>query len=208
MAKQSSSGNSSSSKSLMWMMIALFMGLGVLLGGSLFVANRVVRSVGLSAVSAKDTIRTHGGTFRLEKETEVGPGLPVYPRSSLIVPDDNDAAAAMKQAQSGIETSLYHTTDVRDYVDNWYTGHLSPEYTRHNPGDKTFREALSVARVSDGDITFVAEREQMVRIVALSQDAGGTTISLIRFKDSSPASEASPTPAPAQAAPAQQNGPQ
>ncbi|MGC1414585.1 MAG: hypothetical protein WA817_04840 [Candidatus Acidiferrum sp.] len=208
MAEESSSGNSSSSKSLMWMMIALFTGLGVLLAGGLFVASRVVRSMGLSAASAKDTIRTPGGTFRLEKETEVGPGLPVYPRSSLIVPDENDAAAALKQAQSGIETSMYHTTDVRDYVDNWYTGHLSPEYTRHNPGDKTFPEALSEARVSDGDITFVAEREHMVRIVALSQDSGGTTISLIRFKDSAPDSDASPAATPAQAAPPQQDTPQ
>jgi hypothetical protein len=206
MAEKSSSGNSSSSKSLMWMMIALFTGLGILLGGGLFVASRVLRTMGLTAASAKDTIRTPGGTFRLEKETEVGPGLPIYPRSSLVVPDDETAAAAVRQAQSGIETSLYHTTDLRDYVDTWYTGHLSPEYTRHNPGDKTYPEALSEARVSDQDITFVAEREQMVRIVALSQDSGGTKISLIRFKNSSPSSETPPTPA--QAVPPQQDAPQ
>ena len=126
MAEGSSSGNSSSSKSLMWMMIALFLGLGLLLTGGLFVASRVVHSLGLSAASAKDTVRTPGGTFRLEKETEVGPGLPIYPRSSLVVPDDDAATAAIKQARNGIETSTYHTTDLRDYVESWYTGHLSP----------------------------------------------------------------------------------
>ena len=94
MAEGSSSGNSSSSKSLMWMMIGLFTGIGVLLAGGLFVASRVVRSMGLSAASAKDTVRTPGGSFRMEKETQVGPGLPVYPRSSLIVPDDEAAMAA------------------------------------------------------------------------------------------------------------------
>jgi hypothetical protein len=193
MAEGSSSSNSSSSKSLMWMMIGLFTGLAILLAGGLFVASRVVRSMGLSAASAKDTVRTPGGSFRLERETEVGPGLPVYPRSSLIVPDDEAVGAAIKQAQSGVETSMYHTTDTRDFVDSWYTKHLSPEFTRRDAGDKPVPAIFNDARVSDNDIAFVAEREQMVRIVALSLDSGGTKISLIRFSKASP----SPAPAPA-----------
>ena len=192
MAEGSTSGNSSSSKSLMWMMIGLFTGLAVLLAGGLFLASRVVRSMGLSAASAKDTVRTPGGSFRLEKETEVGPGLPVYPRSSLVVPDDDAAAAAIKQAQNGIQISTYHTTDTRDFVDEWYSKHLSPEFTRRDAGDKPVPAIFSDARVSDSDIAFVAEREQMVRIVALSLDSGGTKISLIRFSKSSPASAQAP----------------
>jgi hypothetical protein len=201
MAEGSSSGNSSSSKSLMWMMIGLFTGLAILLAGGLFVASRVVGSMGLSAASAKDTVRTPGGSFRLEKETEVGPGLPVYPRSSLIVPDDAAAAAAVKQAQSGIETATYHTNDTRDFVDQWYSKHLSPEFTRRDAAEKPVPAIFSEARVSDNDIAFVAEREQLVRIVALSADSGGTRISLIRFSKSSPTSTESPVapqPAPSQ----------
>jgi hypothetical protein len=195
MAEGSTSGNSSSSKSLMWMMIGLFTGLAVLLAGGLFLASRVVRSMGLSAASAKDTVRTPGGSFRLEKETEVGPGLPVYPRSSLVVPDDDAAAAAIKQAQNGIQTSTYHTTDTRDFVDEWYSKHLSPEFTRRDAGDKPAPAIFNDARVSESDLAFVAEREQMVRIVALSLDSGGTKISLIRFSKSSPASAQAPATA-------------
>jgi hypothetical protein len=192
MAEGSVSGNSSSSKSLLWMMIGLFTGLAILLAGGLFVASRVVRSMGLSAASAKDTVRTPGGSFRLEKETEVGPGLPVYPRSSLVVPDDDASAAAIKQAQNGIETSTYHTTDTRDFVDSWYTKHLSLEFTRRDAGEKPVPVIFSDTRVSDNDIAFVAERAQMVRIVALSLDSGGTKISLIRFSKSSPAQGQAP----------------
>src|SRR5580704_16542965 len=61
MAEGSVSGNSSSSKSLMWMMIGLFCGLAVLLASGLFVASRVVRSMGLAAATAKETLRTPGG---------------------------------------------------------------------------------------------------------------------------------------------------
>ena len=192
MAEGSVSGNSSSSKSLLWMMIGLFVGLAILLAGGLFLASRVIRSMGLSAASAKDTVRTPGGSFRMEKEAEVGPGLPVYPRASLVVPDDDEAAAAIKQAQSGIQTSTYHTTDVRDFVDEWYGKHLSPEFTRRDAGAKPVPAIFSDARIGDSDIAFVAERDQMVRIVALSVDSGGTKISLIRYSKSSPEQGSSP----------------
>jgi hypothetical protein len=189
MAEGSGSGNSSSSKSLMWMMIGLFCGLAVLLASGLFVASRVVRSMGLAAATAKETLRTPGGSFRLEKETEVGPGLPVYPRSSLVVPSDVDATSAIKQAQNGIQSSVYHTTDERSFVDEWFSKHLSPEFTRRDAAEKPAPAIFSDAHVSDSDIAFVAERDQMVRIVALSVDSGGTKISLIRFSKSAAAQE-------------------
>jgi hypothetical protein len=181
MAEGSVSGNTSSSKQLMWMMIGVFAGLALLLAIGLFMASRVVRSMGLSASSAADTVRTPGGSFRLEKETEVGPGLPVYPRSSLVVPDDDAAKAAIREAQNGIRASVYHTTDERSFVDEWYGKHLSPEFTRHDAGEKPVASILADAHVSENDIAFVAEREQMVRIIALAPDSGGTKISMIRF---------------------------
>jgi hypothetical protein len=196
MAEGSTSGNSSSSKSLMWMMISLYAGLALLLAGGLFVASRVVRSMGLTAANAMNTVRTSKGSFRLEKEGQVGPGLPVYPRSSLVVPDDSNAALAVKQAQNGIETSTYHTTDTRDFVDEWYGKHLSPEFTRRDAGDKTMPAIFTDARVSDTDIAFVAQRDQTVGIVALSPDSGGTKISLIRLSKSSLAPEQSPASVP------------
>jgi hypothetical protein len=196
-----SSGTASSSKSLMWMMIALFGGLAVLLGMGLFVASRAVRSMGLSAANGKDTIHTPGGTFRLEKEAEVGPGLPVYPRASLIVPDDDAAAAAIKQAQKGIEVSAYQSNESRDFVDSWYMKHLSPEFTRHDAGDRPADPLYADAHVLESDIVFVAERDQKVRVVALSENPSGTKISLIRFDKVStspaPAPDSSATPAPA-----------
>lgn len=200
MAEGSTSGNSSSSKSLMWMMVALFAGLGALLAGGLFIASRVVRSMGLASASAKDTVRTPEGSFRVEKDTLAGPGLPVYPRASLIVPGESSATADMKEAQSGIETSTYHTTDSREFVDDWYSKHLSPDFTRHDAGQKPLPDIFREARVSEDDVAFVAERNQKVRVVALSLDSGGTKISLIRYDKAKPAPAAEPaTPAaPAQ----------
>ena len=66
-------------------------------------------------------------------------------------------------------------------MDEWYSKHLSPEFTRHDAGDRPVPAIFTDTRVPDSDIAFVAEREQMIRIVALSLDSGGTKISLIRF---------------------------
>jgi hypothetical protein len=191
----------------MWMMVALFGGLALLLGMGLFVASRAVRSMGLSAAGAKDTIHTPGGTFRLEKETEVGPGLPVYPRASLIVPDDDAAAAAIKQAREGIEVSAYQINESRDFVDSWYAKHLSPEFARHEAGDRPADPLYADAHVADSDIVFVAERDQKVRVVALSENPSGTKISLIRFDKASTGAapttmpDSNATPAPSADAP-------
>jgi len=181
MAEAPASGESSPSKSLMWMMIAFFAGLAVLLGGGMFLASRISKVAGISASMSKDTRRTPGGSFRLEKESAIGPGLPVYPHASLIVPGETQAVEALQNAKKGIEEVTYHTTDTRDLVDDWYVKHLSNEFQRHDAGERPLPEVFQNARVSDSDIAFVAQRGPQVRVVALSLDASGTKIALIRL---------------------------
>jgi hypothetical protein len=193
MAESSASGNSSQSKSLLWMMVGFFIGLLILVGGGFLLVNRVVRSFGLSAGSNKNTVHTPTGSFRLQKQDQVGPGLPVFPRASLELPDGSSTAAAIKEAQNGINVSTYHATDIRDYVDNWYSQHLSPEFKRRDSGEKPLPEVFKDANVSDSDIAFVAERGSQVRIVALSIDEGGTKIALIRVDKSPAPTSSSPT---------------
>ena len=185
MADSSATGNSSSSKSLMWMMIALFVGLGAMLGGGLFLANRMVGSFGLATASSKDTIRTPNGNFRLEKQNEAGPTLPVYPNATLVLPNEKTAALAMQERKQGITAVTYQTRDTRDSVDIWYSKNLGPEFARHDAGDKPLPEIFRDTHVSDSDIAYLAERGRQVRIVALTLDATGTSISLLRFDKAS-----------------------
>jgi hypothetical protein len=183
---ETSAGESSSSKSLLWMMLAFFAGLGILLGGGMFLASRIMRTAGISASMSKDTVRTPLGSFRLEKEGAVGPGLPLYPHASLVVPGEEASAEAIKNSKRGVDSVNYHSTDLRDSVDNWYVKHLGSEFQRHDAGEKPLPEIFRDVRVSDNDIAFVAERGQQVRVVALSLDATGTKISLIRFDKPAP----------------------
>jgi hypothetical protein len=188
---ETSAGNSSSSKSLMFMTLALFGGFGVMLGGGLFIAKRLAETMGLAAATGtKDTVRTPIGAFRMEKEDQVGPGLPVYPRAALEVPGDVATGKALSDSRNGVIAVIYHTGDTREFVERWYMKHLSPEFSRHEGSEKIFPEAFRNVSIDTGDIAFLAERNNNARAVTLSQESTGTRISLIHT--SSPAAPANP----------------
>src|SRR5882762_9396752 len=117
MAKFSStSGGASSSKSLLFMMIAMTCGFCLILGGGMLMASRVINALGLRAGSDKTTVRTPLGEFRVERAKEVGPGLPVYPAASLVL--RGSAAVHLNDDQPQVLASTYHTNSSREYVAN------------------------------------------------------------------------------------------
>ena len=181
MADGISSGNSSGSKHLMWMTAGLFVGMGVMMAGGLFMAGRVIRSVGLTAaMNGHDKIRTPGGDFRVEKDGDLGPRLMVYPRVSLELPSTNDAAESLKEAQSGIKVVTYHSGDPQVFVDDWYKSHLMQDFTRYEAADKPQIAVLKLPELADASVVFVSERGNRLGIVALTMDDAGTQIALVR----------------------------
>jgi hypothetical protein len=193
MAEGSVSGNSSSSKSLMWMTAALFAGMAVLLVGGLFLAGRVVRSFGIRAsLGGPQTVQTKQGTYRLEREKEVGPAVPLYPHASLVVPDDDAAVLEAKDAEKGIGRVTYESDDSRDFIDKWYQDHLPQVFERHS-AETPLTADLTSARVQDNDIAFSATKNGHTRIVVLSEIAAGTKISIVRMdKPEAAASDSAP----------------
>jgi len=188
MAKSSSaSGGGPSSQNLLFMMIAMTIGFCVLLGGGLLMASRVISAMGLRAGSDKATVRTPLGDFRFEKAKEVGPGLPVYPAASLVLPGSANAHLPANDDQPQVIASTYYTNSSREYVATWYLEHLSPEFVRQDPGPKKLPDVLHDSRISDEDIAFVGERNDQVRLVVLSVDDMGTKITLLRSFTKPPA---------------------
>jgi hypothetical protein len=175
-----------SSQSLLFMMIAMTIGFCVLLGGGLLMASRVINSLGIRAGSDKTTVRTPLGDYRFEKAKEIGPGLPVYPAATLVLPGAAEARLAVNedqnqsQAQNQVVTSTYHTNSSREFVATWYAAHLSPEFARQDPGLKKLPEALHDSHISNDDIAFIGERGEQIRAVSLTADDTGTMITLLR----------------------------
>lgn len=162
------------------MSMALFAGLGILLGGGLFLANRVIHTVGISSNVGKETVKLPTGSLQVEKASQIGPGLPVCPNCSLQMPGENALAEAIKNQKTNTEITTYRSTDSRASIDDWYVKHLGPEYVRHEAGESTRPEIFHDTHIAEEDIAFIAERGQQVRIVALAMDGIGTKISLIR----------------------------
>jgi hypothetical protein len=178
------------------MMIAMTCGFCVLLGGGLLMASRVINALGVRAGSDKTTVRTPLGDFRVEKAKDVGPGLPVYPAATLVLPGAAAARLPTNDDQPQVIASMYHTNASREYVVNWYIEHLSPEFVRQDTGPKKLPEAFRDSRISDDDIAFVGERNDQVRVVVLAVEDTGTKITLLRSYTKPPAQ--APAAAPAQ----------
>jgi len=196
-------GNSYSSKSLLWMTVGLFGAMAVLLGGSFFLAGRVMRSAGLVSSNDGKTMHTPLGSLRIEREKQIGPILPVYPNGSLIIPSQQEAIKEAQEAKSGITRTSYQANDDADLVDHWYQDHLSSEFKRRGPGESLMPEIFKQLNIAESTIAFVADRKGLTRVVTLVPDARGVQISLIRLDQpgaikpdeaSSPSPSATPAP--------------
>jgi hypothetical protein len=105
--------------------------------------------------------------------------LPVYPDAGLVLPGGNSPAVP-KNKQSDVYAATYYSSDPSEFVVTWYTKHLGPEFTRATSADQEIPAILRDASIADNDITFVGERGDQIRIVAIATDANGTKITLLR----------------------------
>jgi hypothetical protein len=187
MSDNSSAQSASGSKSILWMMVALVCGLVILMGAGMLMASRIISALRVGAASDKAVMRTPLGDFRLERANEVGPGLPIYPHATLVMPGAEAVPAKSINAQSQTQAlrTVYHTKDDRDFVVNWYAQHVATEFTRHDPNQEPVPDLLREAGVSGRDVSFFGERNDQVRVVAISSDPTGTTITLSRFNKKS-----------------------
>ena len=138
------------------------------------------RALQFHAASSEATVHTGDGDWRVERPSEVGPGLPVYPEASLVLGGRSGLPTAPKHNQAEVYTTIYHSTDPSEFVDDWYLKHLGPEFAPSNGADQEIPGILHDASISDKDVTFVGERGDQIRIVAIAMDSTGTEIKLVR----------------------------
>lgn len=202
-------GNSYSSKSLLWMTLGLFASMGVLVGGAFFLAGRVMHSAGLGATNDGKTMHTPLGSLRIEPEKKMGPLLPAYPRGTLIIPGQHESLQQALEAKSGITRTSYQADDDPDLVDKWYQDHLSSEFKRRGPGEGVLPQVLAPLKIPDSTVAFVAQRNGLTRVVTLSPNAQGVQISLIHIDplDAPATEETAPANPPAASAPADSTAP-
>ena len=162
--KLPASEGASASKSLLFMTMAMITGFCVLLGAGLVTASRLIRSLQLRQGSDKSTVRTPIGEFRMEKASQVGPGLPVYPQASLVLPGGAASLPPAGDSHPQVVSSTYHANTPREFVVNWYLEHLSAEFVRQEPGHRSLPTVFSDSQIAE------MLRRQLTSVVASSDD--------------------------------------
>jgi hypothetical protein len=174
------SASDSSFKSLPWIKLAAFGGLALLVGAGIYMTSNLGRALQFHPAGTEATVRTADGDWRVERPSEEGPGLPVYPEASLVLGSRGGVPAGPKHNQSEVYTTIYHSSDPSEFVNDWYLKHLGPEFAPNSSTDRQIPRILLDASITDKDITFVGERGDQVRIVAIATDSTGTEIKLVR----------------------------
>jgi hypothetical protein len=162
------------------MKLAAFGGLALLVGGGIYMTSRLGSALQFHPAGTEATVRTADGDWRVERPSEEGPGLPVYPEASLVLGGRGGVPAGPKHNQTEVNTTIYHSSDPSEFVNDWYLKHLGPEFAPNSGADRKIPGILLDASISNKDITFVGERGDQIRIVAIATDPTGTEIKLVR----------------------------
>jgi hypothetical protein len=180
MAQGSTQGDSSSS-SLSWIMVAAICAMALLFGAGILVSARVFSSMAAPKGGSSLTVHTRTADLRLEKPSEVGPGLPLYPHASLLLSGTNTGAVLPHAKHADSQLTNYYTEDVPPLVDSWYLQHLGSEFVRHTVGEAQAPRELDEVSASSDSISFLGKRGDQVRVVTLTSNSAGTIITLLRF---------------------------
>ena len=123
-------------------------------------------------------VHTPGGSFRLEGKVNWTRACRSIPMRRWCLPTDKAAADRHQERKNGISSVTYQTRDTRDSVDLWYSKHLGPEFSRHDAGENLFPKFFLTGGFRTRHRLSGATRPAS-RIVALSLNARGTSISLL-----------------------------
>lgn len=182
----SARGSSSSSKSLLWMMLALFGGVAILLGGGLFLGSRLINALRMQDSGNKATVHTPAGDIRVQKPGEGSSGMPVYPHASLVLPREGATPQPPESGDFEVHATSYFTTDSRLLVEEWYGQHLSADFVRHGTQASPLPDQYKDLRISKDDVAFAAEHGNQLRVVVLIEENDGTSIRIFHLAKREP----------------------
>ena len=174
---------------LLWWILGVLGAGTVLLGvGGIFLAWYLARHMEITTDGSRSqvNIQTPLGGLKVDKNGKTDPGLPVYPGAAR----QDDSATVELSAPTGdslhIAAAKFFTTDPLDKIDAWYRAKLGAEFERRSPGRIEFRKKVMGVEINElemdsADVSFLAEKKEFMRVVALERRAGGVRIVLLRM---------------------------
>ncbi len=170
-------------RSSLWVWLLGLFGAGVALLALLALGLTwyIARNVERSADGNRVEITTPLGSMRVDKTAAADTDLPVYPGASSgelgatieLTAPDGDALQ--------VSTARYSSADSIDKIDEWYREKLGPDFSREGAGQARRKKDVIGITVHDNDIAFIAQKEGLMRVVALERRMGRVHINLARI---------------------------
>jgi hypothetical protein len=163
-----------------WILGIVAAGIIVMVLCGLMVAGLFIRHLKIKSSGDKVAIETPAGSISVNGGTPHATGLEVYP--GAVPSSDNKSASVNLSANDtgiGIATEQYQTKDPIDFVQAWYKKHLGADFHLETGGDSSMHSNGAV-KLNDDDVSFVDDRHNGVRAVALKKISSGTEITLVR----------------------------
>jgi len=110
-----------------------------------------------------------------------GVGLPVYSGATLVEPAKNVELNFPGDHALGITVVQYRSSDSLDKVDAWYRERLGPDFERDGPGSKRGKLGEHGVDVGADGVSYVSEKGDLVRFVAIKKKGGGVEFGLGRI---------------------------
>jgi len=163
---------------LWWILGFAGAGVVLLMVCGLVVAGLFVKSIRVRPKEHEVAIRTPAGDLTVSSTSASGVGLPVYPGATLVQSGKNVELALPEDKRVGIIVAKYRSSDSLGSVAAWYRARLGPEFKRET-GDKEGR--IRVHGVMTEGVAYVAEDDDLARVVAISEKFGRVEIALLRI---------------------------
>jgi len=167
------------SNAIWWVLGIVAAGIIFMVFCGLMVAGLFIRHLKIKSSGDKVAIETPVGSVSVNGDTPHPTGLEIYP--GAVPSSDNKRASVNLSANDtgiGIATEQYQTKDPIDFVQAWYKKHLGPDFHLET-GDSSMHSNGGV-KLDDKDVSFVDDRHNGVRVVALKKISSGTEITLVR----------------------------
>jgi hypothetical protein len=153
--------------------------------GAFLAVTFIARTVRVEEAGNKVEIQTPVGSIRASKDAP-NPGLPVYPGATVTDAGAKVELEGPEDESLAIVGAHYRTIDPIEKVDAWYADRLGPEFKREGSGVYLKKKDIIGAQVESGDIAFVSEKDELVRVVALKKKFNAVEIVLLRIGKTEP----------------------
>lgn len=166
---------------ILWLLGLLGIGVAVLAVGGILVAMYVARNVQVQQSGDRVEVQTPIGSLKVDKSAETDPGLPVYPGAVVNEPGATVELGTETDEVLTVVAAKYRTSDPISKVDEWYQEKLGAEFKREGAGVMIRKKEIVGIQVNSGDIAFVAEDKDSMRVVVLERRGIHTEIGMARI---------------------------